>query len=77
MLLNAHAFLALWGEVLEGWSRSGAAVTTEVDPLAGSIVSTDTWGKVLERVGLLGSAVGSHSLEHLLIVGEVLKGFEG
>jgi len=35
-LLGAH--------VLKGWARSGAAVTTEVDQLAGSVVSTDTWG---------------------------------
>ena len=69
-------FLALWRHVLEGWSRSGAAVTAEVDPLAGSVVSTDTWGKVLERVALLRSANGSHSLEDFLIGGEVLEGFE-
>ena len=76
MFLGFLGFLALWRHVLEGWS--GAAVTVaEVDPLAGSVVSTDAWGKVLKRVALLGSAVGSHSLEDFLIVGEVLEGFEG
>ena len=35
------------------------------------------WAKVLQRVGLLGSTYGSHSLEDLLIVGVVLEGFEG
>jgi len=76
-LLALLVLLALWRHVLEGGSRSGAAVTAEVDPLAGSVVSTDTWGKVLERVAPLRSAEGSHSLEDFLIGGEVLEGFEG
>ena len=51
-LVTLLVALALWGEVLEGWTRSGAAVTAEVDPPA---IFLEALGKVLEA--LSGSAL--------------------